>query len=55
MTMMGGRVVGRMIEDGQHNGWQPNAPAWFYIPYEWIEKDRAEFDDDAGDYLFDHE
>ncbi len=54
MTMIGCRVVGRMIEDGQHNGWRPNAPGWFCFPYERTEKERAEFDD-AGDYLSDPE
>jgi len=34
------------IEDDQHNEWQPDAPALFYIPYEWTKKDCKEFDDD---------
>jgi len=34
------------IEDDQHSEWQLNAPALFYTPYDWTEKDCAEFDDD---------
>jgi len=36
------------IEDDQYIEWHLNAPALFYIPYEWTEKDRKEFDDDPS-------
>jgi len=39
------------IEDDQYIEWHLNAPALFYIPYEWTEKDRKEFDDDPSSSL----
>lgn len=35
------------IEEDEHSGWQPKAPALFYIPYQWTGKDCMEFDGDS--------